>query len=160
LPSQTNNFDCGIFVLAYQRAAQTWINTHLPSAQTSRHSDHPSQSDTPAPTSATSPEPPPPEGPHEDTDTDNPTPDMLAQFQHDLTELPNLIQSPMDSQTYAPQTPPPEPAETCGPNAASIWQSRPYPVITPSNTSSPRWQQLKQDPTELDIGQLESFGWA
>ena len=35
LPCQTNNFDCGIFVLAYQRAAQTWINTHMPSAQTS-----------------------------------------------------------------------------------------------------------------------------
>jgi hypothetical protein len=35
LPCQTNNFDCGIFVLAYQRAAQSWINTHLPSAQTS-----------------------------------------------------------------------------------------------------------------------------
>ena len=35
LPCQTNNYDCGIFVLAYQRAVKTWINTHLPSAQTS-----------------------------------------------------------------------------------------------------------------------------
>ena len=29
LPCQTNNVDCGIFVLAYQRAAQFWINTHM-----------------------------------------------------------------------------------------------------------------------------------
>ena len=29
LPCQTNNSDCGIFVLAYQRAVKTWINTHL-----------------------------------------------------------------------------------------------------------------------------------
>ena len=50
-----------------------------------------------------------------------------------------------------PQTPPSDPADTGEPNAASIWQSRPYPVLTPSNTSSPRWQQLKQDPTKLDI---------
>jgi hypothetical protein len=35
LPCQTNNYDCGIFVLAYQRAVKSWINTHLPSAQTS-----------------------------------------------------------------------------------------------------------------------------
>ena len=76
---------------------------------------------------------------------------MLAQLQHDLNELPNLIQSPVASPAYAPQTPPPEQAKTCGPNADSIWQSRPYPVITPSSNSSPRWQQLLQDPTELDI---------
>jgi hypothetical protein len=76
---------------------------------------------------------------------------MLAQLQQDLTELPNLIQSSVDSQAYAPQTPPPEQADTCGPNADSIWQSFPYPVTIPSNSSSPRWQQLLQDPTELDI---------
>ena len=35
LPPQANNSDCGIFVLAYQRAVKSWINTHLPSAQTS-----------------------------------------------------------------------------------------------------------------------------
>ena len=35
LPRQTNNADCGIFVLAHQRAVKTWINTHLPSAHTS-----------------------------------------------------------------------------------------------------------------------------
>jgi hypothetical protein len=35
LPCQTNNSDCGIFVLTYQRAVKSWINTHLPSAQTS-----------------------------------------------------------------------------------------------------------------------------
>ena len=35
LPCQTNNFDCGIFVIAYQRAVKSWINTYLPSAQTS-----------------------------------------------------------------------------------------------------------------------------
>jgi hypothetical protein len=35
LPCQTINFDCEIFVLAYQRAIKSWINTHLPSAQTS-----------------------------------------------------------------------------------------------------------------------------
>ena len=70
--------------------------------QTARHSDNPPQLAIPTRTSATSPEPPPPEGPHEDTDTDNPTPDMLAQLQQDLTELPNLIQSSVDSQAYAP----------------------------------------------------------
>ena len=97
-------------------------------------------------------------GPHEDTDTDNPTPDMLAQLQQELTELPKLLQSPppleaepADSPAYAPRTPPLEQAETRGPNTDSIWQSRPYPVITSSNSSSPRWQQLIQDPTQLDI---------
>ena len=64
---------------------------------------------------------------------------------------PPLEAEPADSSAYAPQTPPPELAETRGPNTDSIWQSRPYPVITPSNSSSPRWQQLIQDPTELDI---------
>ena len=155
LPCQTNNFDCGIFVLAYQRAAQSWIdqrittltttlrqvNQHTATAlrtqlrtslaphckihlraphalscstindacacltrirsepihidspiQTARHSDQPpSQLNEPTRAPAPRPEPPPPEGPHEDTDTDNHTPDMLAQHQHDLTELPKLI---------------------------------------------------------------------
>ena len=31
LPTQTNNYDCGIFVLAYQRATQLWLRTYLPS---------------------------------------------------------------------------------------------------------------------------------
>jgi hypothetical protein len=26
---QTNNYDCGLFVLAYQRAVQSWLRTHL-----------------------------------------------------------------------------------------------------------------------------------
>ena len=34
LPTQQNNFDCGIFVLGYHRAIQTWMNTHLPSHRT------------------------------------------------------------------------------------------------------------------------------
>ena len=29
VPMQTNNYDCGLFVLAYQRAAQSWLRTHL-----------------------------------------------------------------------------------------------------------------------------------
>jgi hypothetical protein len=29
VPTQTNNYDCGLFVLAYQRAAQSWLRTHL-----------------------------------------------------------------------------------------------------------------------------------
>ena len=31
LPTQTNKYDCGIFVLAYQRATQLWLRTYLPS---------------------------------------------------------------------------------------------------------------------------------
>ena len=34
LPTQTNNYDCGIFVLAYQRATQLWLRTYLPSKHT------------------------------------------------------------------------------------------------------------------------------
>ena len=110
-------------------------------------------------------------GPHDDTD--DPTPAMLAQLQHELTALPNFLQSsptpeaePVDSPANAPPTPPPEQSTTQGPapsttksptsslassNTDSTWQPRPYLVITPSNSSSPRWQQLIQDPTELDI---------
>ena len=29
LPAQANNYDCGLFVLAYQRATQAWKLTHL-----------------------------------------------------------------------------------------------------------------------------------
>jgi Ulp1 family protease len=34
LPTQTNNYDCGLFVLAYQRATQHWLRTYLPSQHT------------------------------------------------------------------------------------------------------------------------------
>jgi hypothetical protein len=91
-------------------------------------------------------------------DTDSPTPDMIAQLQHELAALPALLQpstSPTtessDSPAHAPPTPPTDQTEPPSPNTASTWQSRPYPVTTPSNSSSPRWQQLIQDPTELDI---------
>ena len=83
---------------------------------------------------------------------------MLVQLQNELAALPALLQSsasptaePPGSPAHAPPTPPPDPAEHSSPNTASTWQSRPYPVTTPSNSSSPRWQQLIQDPTELDI---------
>ena len=83
---------------------------------------------------------------------------MLVQLQNELAALPTLLQSstpptaePADSPAHAPSTPPPDPAEHSSPNTASTWQSRSYPVTTPSNSSSPRWQQLIQDLTELDI---------
>ena len=31
------------------------------------------------------------------------------------------------------------------------WRTRPYPVTIPTSSASPRWQQLIQDPTELEI---------
>ena len=34
LPTQTINYDCGIFVLGYHRVIQTWLRTHLPSTCT------------------------------------------------------------------------------------------------------------------------------
>ena len=98
---------------------------------------------------------------------------MLVQLQHELTALPDFLQSsPMpetesaDSSTNAPSmpvteqtimpvmSPPPTNPPTSSPESLdtdSNWQPRPYPVITPSHSSSPRWQQLTQDPTELDI---------
>ena len=30
VPTQTNSYDCGLFVLAYLRATQSWLQTHLP----------------------------------------------------------------------------------------------------------------------------------
>ena len=68
--------------------------------QTNTYSDHLSQLDEPTRAPTPSPEPPPPVGPHEDTDTNNPTPDMLAQLQHDLTELPKLFFSLPHPSTY------------------------------------------------------------
>ena len=29
VPIQTNSYDCGLFVLAYLRATQSWLRTHL-----------------------------------------------------------------------------------------------------------------------------------
>ena len=110
----------------------------------------PTQSPSPGPAPLSFTEPP--------DDTDSPTPVMLAQLQQELAALPTLLQSsvppttePADSSAHAPPTPPPDPAEHPSPNTVSTWQSRPYPVTTSSNSSSPRWQQLIQDPTELDI---------
>ena len=34
LPTQTNNYDCGLFVLAYQRVTQHWLRTYFPSQRT------------------------------------------------------------------------------------------------------------------------------
>jgi hypothetical protein len=34
LPTQTNNYDCDLFVLAPQRATQHWLHTYLPSQRT------------------------------------------------------------------------------------------------------------------------------
>ena len=98
---------------------------------------------------------------------------MLVQLQQELTTLPDFLQSsPMpetesvDSPTDAPSmpvteqtirpimSPPTTNSPTSSPASLDIdynWQPRPYPVITPSHSSSPRWQQLTQDPTELDI---------
>ena len=83
---------------------------------------------------------------------------MIAQLQHELAALPTLLQpstpattESSDSPAHAPPTPPTDQTEPPSPNTASTWQLRPYPVTTPSNSSSPRWQQLIQDPTELDI---------
>ena len=124
--------------------------------QTDTHSDQSSQPDELSQAPSPGPEPLPPTG--SPNDTDSPTPDMIAQLHHELAALPALLQlstSPTtespDSPAHAPQTPPTQEAELPSPNTASTWQSRPYPVTTPSNSSSPRWQQLIQDPTELDI---------
>ena len=83
---------------------------------------------------------------------------MLVQLQNELAALPTLLKSPAppptepaDSPAHAPSTPSLDPTEHLSPTTASTWQSRPYPVTSPSNSSSPRWQQLIQDPTELDI---------
>ena len=224
LPCQTNNYDCGIFVLAYQRAVKAWINTHLPSAQTSldqrintltatlrqvtQHTatalriqlrtslaphckvqlrapsafscstindacacltrfstepiaiDNPSQitTDNDQPSQLDEPKTPPSTTPGPPDDTDSPTPAMLVQLQQELAALPALLQSSTpstaesaESPAHAPPTLPTDPTEHPNSNTAPSWQSRPYPVTTPSNSSSPRWQQLIQDPTELDI---------
>ena len=76
------------------------------------------------------------------------------------------LESP--SETALPTTPQPTPATTKLPTNIQpqpplpdnhhSWRTRPYPVTIPTSSASPRWQQLIQDPTELDI-QSFSRGW-
>ena len=104
------------------------------------------------------------------------------QYQRNLQQLPALIQSlsppsTPDTHTMPPErpsepapsmTPQPMPATASPPtnnqpqppqlDTDHSWRTRPYPVNIPTSSASPRWQQLIQDPTELEI-QSFSCGW-
>jgi hypothetical protein len=64
-----------------------------------------------------------------------------AQATHRTLEDPDVPDSPPQP---SPQLPPTEAPDR-------TWRLRAYPLTTPSFSTSPRWQHLIQDPSELDI---------
>ena len=140
-------------------------NTTSPGSPTIDLTITDSSSGTPE-TSAAPPRPPP---------TDQHTA-LLDQYQRSLQQLPALLHSlstpsapdihtrPLErpSDTAPHTTPQPTPATTSSltnnqPLAHLTyttdhsWRTRLYPVTIPTSSASPRWQQLIQDPTELEI---------
>ena len=70
-----------------------------------------------------------------------PPPTPTAQGTHSPTEDPGEPDPPPQP---SPQPPPTEAQDR-------KWRLRQYPLTIPSSSTSPRWQQLIQDPSELDI---------
>ena len=100
---------------------------------------------------------------------------MLEQYSRDLQAIPGLLHAidhhmtpthanhpappPTPTIHEVPNTPeaPPDPPPQISPqppptdDQARKWRPRQYPLTIPSSSTSPRWSQLIQDPSELDI---------
>ena len=109
------------------------------------------------------------------TDDETPDPEQQANYRRALLELPAHLQTsittpplspatdPTTTDSDPPKPPPPDPLSPTDPDTTSpspstpptpppdVWSIRPYPLITPTPDQIPRWQQLNNDPTQLDI---------